>query len=90
MTNLLVEAEIKAFVKERDEMLLACDVDRCIAFHEKHNPGLKFPSRAIAEAAMHKARTAVKTLPKAERKKSKQWLKDHNMDTMPMDDGDLD
>lgn len=88
--NPLIEAEIKAFVKERDEMLLACDVDRCIAFHKKHNPGIKIHSRELAEVAMHKARTAAKTLPKAERKKSKQWLREHNMDTMPLGDGDLD
>ena len=82
--------EIKTFVKERDEMLLACDVDRCIAFHTKYNPGLTFPSREIAEAAMHKARTAITNFPREERVKSKLWLKEHGMDTMPIDDGDLD
>jgi hypothetical protein len=90
MTDSLVDAEIRVFVKERDEMLLACDIDRCIAFHTKYNPGIKFPSREIAEVAMHKARTAVVTLPKEERQKSKAWLKQHGMDTMPFDDGDLD
>jgi len=26
--------EVKVFVKERDEMLLACDIDKCISFYE--------------------------------------------------------
>lgn len=86
----LQEAEIKAFVKERDEMLLALDIDRCIEFQKKHSPGMPFSSRSIVEASMHKARTACLSLPKSERKKSKQWLKEHNMDSMPLDDGDLD
>lgn len=86
-----MEAEIKAFVKEHDEMLLALDIDKCIAFHKKHNPGIEMPSsHDLVLAAMHKARTAARSLPLEERKKSKRWLKEHNMDTMPLDDGDLD
>lgn len=82
------EAEIKAFVKERDEMLLACDVDRMLAFHAKHNPdGPGFSSREVAEAALHKARTGARTLPMEARLASKRWLRDRGMSSM--DDGDL-
>lgn len=47
------EAEIEAIVAERDEVLLACDVDRMIAFHAKYNPGSRaFSSREVAEIAL--------------------------------------
>lgn len=83
-----VEAEIKAFVKERDEMLLACDVDRMLEFHAKHNPdGPNFSSRDVAEAALHKARTAVRNFPIGERMKAKRWLADRGMTSL--DDGDV-
>src|ERR1700721_1530528 len=59
-----VEAEIKAFVKERDEMLIAGDIDRMMAFHAKHNPGrTPFPNREVAEISLHKARTGALSLP---------------------------
>jgi hypothetical protein len=37
------EAEIKAFVKERDEMLMAGDIDRMLAFRHKYNPSTPPP-----------------------------------------------
>lgn len=83
-----IEAEIKAFVKERDEMLMAGDIDRCIAFHEKHNPGIRaFPSREVAEISLHKARTAAKSLPFVFRIESKIWLSKRGYTSM--DDGEL-
>lgn len=84
-----MEAEIKAFVKERDEMLCACDIDRMIAFHDKYNPSSPpFPNREIAESALHKARTAAKSLPVEHRTSSKRWLSLRGMRSM--DDGDLE
>lgn len=83
-----IEAEIKAFNAERDEMLLACDVDRMIAFHTKWNPGVRqFSSRAVAEVVLHKARTGAKSLPIEARKLSKQWLAVRELSSL--DDGDL-
>lgn len=82
-----VAAEIKAFVKERDEMLMAGDIDRTIAFHAKHNPGHAFSCREVAEISMHKARTAAKTLPMNYRLDSKKWLDEHGYTSL--DDGDL-
>lgn len=82
------EAEIKAFVAERDEVLLACDVDRMIALHTKYNPGSRtFISREIAEIALHKARTVAKSLPIESRLASKRWLSERGYSSL--DDGDL-
>lgn len=81
-------AEIKAFNAERDEMLLACDVDRMIAFHTKWNPGIRpFSTREVAEITLHKARTAAASLPIEARRLSKQWLTERGYPSM--DDGDL-
>ncbi len=81
-------AEIAAFVKERDEMLMALDIDRMMAFHEKHNPGIRrFSSREVAEISLHKARTAARSLPIEARQLSKQWLTERGYTSM--DDGDL-
>jgi hypothetical protein len=66
--------EIKA-VKERNEMLMACDIDKMLAFQAKHNLGT-FSSREVVEIALHKARTAAESLPTNERMFSKQWLKE--------------
>ena len=82
------KAEIAAFVRERTEMLLACDVDRMIAFHAKHNPGRTFfGSREIAEIVLHKSRTAAKSLPIEPRLASKRWLSERGYSSL--DDGDL-
>ena len=83
-----VEAEIKAFVAERDEMLMACDIDRMLAFHAKHSPnGPSFSSREVAEISLHKARTGAKSLPIEARKLSKQWLSERGYTSL--DDGEL-
>jgi hypothetical protein len=83
-----VEAEIKAFVKERDEMLMSGDVDLCIAFHEKHNAGIRaFPNRQVAEISLHQARTAARSLPMGDRLESKKWLSERGYTSL--DDGEL-
>ena len=83
-----LEIKIKAFVKERDEMLLANDIDKMLEFHKKHNPHTPPPSsREIAEIGLHKARTAAMSLPIEERKKSKDWLTVRGYNSL--DDGDL-
>lgn len=82
------EIDIKTLIKERDEILLSGDIDRMIEFHAKHNPHLpRMTDRATAEAAMHKARTAVTTLPMEIRSASKAWLKERNYGSL--DDGDV-
>lgn len=83
-----VEAEIKAFVKERDDMLMSGDIDQVIAFHEKHNPGVRaFPNREVAEISMHKARTGARSLPMVFRLESKKWLDERGYTSL--DDGEL-
>jgi hypothetical protein len=78
-------AEIKAFVKERDEMLLANDVERCHAFHAKHNPSQPKMPDHICQIAIHKARTAAKSLPKEARLESKRWLLERNYTSLDDD-----
>jgi hypothetical protein len=82
------EAEIDTFVKERDKMLLACDVDLMVAFLAKHNPQFPIPSsRDVTEIALHRARTAARSLPLEARLLSKKWLSER--DLYSLDDGEL-
>lgn len=77
-----------AFVAERNEMLLSGDVDRLMAFHAKHNPGLPpMTNRIVAEITLHKSRTAAKGLPMEARLQSKRWLTERGYKSW--DDGDL-
>ncbi len=83
-----LEARIKEFAKERDEMLLANDVDKMMEFHKKYNPHTPPPSsREVVEISLHKARTGTKSLPIEERRKSKYWLTARGYNSL--DDGDL-
>ena len=83
-----VAAKIKAFVAERDEMLMACDIDRMLAFHAKHHPySPGFSSREVAEIALHKTRAGAKSLPIEARLLSKRWLAERGYSSV--DDGDL-
>jgi len=83
-----LEEQIKAFVKERDEMLLTNDIDKMLEFHKKHNPHIPPPSsREVAEISLHKARTAARSLPIEERRKSKYWLTARGYNSL--DEGDL-
>lgn len=82
----MIEDEIRAFVRERDEMLLACDVDEAMAFHAKWNPGYT-QRREIAEIGLHKARTAALSLPMEERVKSYRWLTERGYGSL--DGGDV-
>jgi hypothetical protein len=84
------EEAVKAFVKERDEVLLRADLDEVIAFQRKHDPdieSLRTMPRLYQEAGMHKAITAVKTLPREHRMKSKRWLVERGYSSF--DDRDL-
>lgn len=63
-----------SFVRERNAMLLACDIERAKAFYRKHNRGFRVPSDEVVEIGLHKARTAAMSLPQAERDYSRRWL----------------
>lgn len=73
---------LAGFLKERAEVLRSMDLDRLIAFYQKHNPGLRPMSRELAEVALHKARTAALDLSKAERNQSYDWLISHGYTSM--------
>lgn len=77
--------EIAAFNKERNALLLEADVDKVIEFMVRHG-GLRPTSREVGEAAMHKAITAVVSLPLEHRRQSHRWLIEHNYTAL--DDGD--
>lgn len=73
----LTDFDIKAFVEERDSVLLSGDIDLLMRFHQKHNPGSPpIANRELAEISMHKARTAALSLPLDIRRGSHQWLTD--------------
>lgn len=76
------------FVRERNEILLACDVDKALAFQAKHHPGIALPTnRFIVEIGLHEARTAATDLPIEARRLSKQWLTERGYKSL--DDGEL-
>lgn len=77
---------MKTFIKERNAALERGDVKEVIALMAKH--GLPTPSSlAVAEAMMHKVRTAVPALPMPLRLESKRWLTARGLHSL--DDGDL-
>jgi hypothetical protein len=79
---------MRDFIEERDAVLLSLDVKRMVRFYKKYNgKEAVFSNEETALAAMHKARTAAKTLPLPERQKSKAWLTERGLTSM--DDGDL-
>lgn len=78
---------IVAYLKERDEVLMSGNIDRLIAFQNKHNPSSPFRNREIAEVSLHKSRTAVQSLPMEYRLASKRWLSERGYHSL--DDGDL-
>jgi hypothetical protein len=74
--------EIKAFVKERDAMLLSMDLERLQAFYQKHNQGTPRMSPEAAEIALHKARSAATSLPDDARTFSENWLKERGYSSL--------
>lgn len=69
-----VITEIKAYVKERDEVLAKDDLE---AFTEwAKNRGTNFPDQEIAEITRHKCITACKSLPIELKARSHKWLVD--------------
>ena len=82
-----IDAEIRAFVVERDKMLLSLDIERMKMFHAEHNPlGPPF-SDEQALVAIHKTRTGASSLPICARRHSYEWLRLRGYSSW--DDGDL-
>lgn len=76
------------FNKDREEMLLSLDVDKMRAFCTKYGVPLPSNDPTVLLGSIHKARTALKTLPREERIKSKAWLEERGWHSL--DDGDLE
>jgi hypothetical protein len=84
--NEQVQAEIAAFVAERDEVLLSLDKQRILDFWAKYD--VPEPSSEHAFwGAVHKARTGNRNLPMDARSESKRWLLERGMTSF--DDGDV-
>lgn len=81
-----IEEQISAYNKERDIMLLQRNIDVLIAFKRQHRLRM-CSTRAVEEIGMHKAITAVLSLPMDFRRQSKEWLSTRGYSSM--DDGDL-
>jgi hypothetical protein len=69
---------ISAYVRERDEVLRALDVERFEAFWRKHRQPMPRSGRwagpIVPLIMMHKARLAVETMSEAEKAVSREWL----------------
>lgn len=79
--------DIAAYVAERDTALLSLDEQRLRAFFKKHM-GKDAPADPnVFWRAVHKARTAARSLPMDARAESKRWLLAHGSE--PLDDGDV-
>jgi hypothetical protein len=81
------DKDFKQLLRARDAALLSMDERRIRAYFQKYNgnPGPADPETFWR--GVHKARTALKTLPMEERTKSKRWLIEHGSE--PMDDGEV-
>lgn len=74
-------SELEAFMRDRDEALLSLDRDKLEAYFRKYD--VPMPADDLMFwTAIHKARTAVTSLPADERKKSREWLAQHGFSHM--------
>lgn len=66
--------------KERDSILLSLDRERC---YEMLTTAMGFPPSCdeVMWRAVHKARTALKHLPREAREVSEKWLKEHGSES---------
>lgn len=77
-----------SFNDERNAVLLTGDPAKCLAFAKKYNPHHAYPAdQHVHEIMMHKAITAIVSLPLEYRKQSYRWLTEHGYRSD--DDGDL-
>ena len=78
---------VKQFLKDRSEALLSMDKHKIVAYYEKYG-GIVAKSEVVFWAGVHKARTALKDLPKMERMASEKWLQDRGINGLERWDGD--
>lgn len=83
-----MNANIKKYVKERDEMLLKCDVNELRKFINTHKElyrpdvltSMNASSDEVLTITLHKMIVNVTTLPRKLREKSAWWLVLHGFD----------
>ena len=71
-----MEFDRAEFVRERDGALLSLDKERIISFCRKY--GIYHPHTEMPFwESVHKARTALKSIPEPEKEISRKWLLNH-------------
>lgn len=78
--------DLPQFLKDRDAALLSLDRATIVAFQQKYGAPTH-PVEEVFWASVHKARTAVRTLPIEARQESKRWLLEHGYRSE--DDGEV-
>ncbi len=81
------ELSIDQFKKDRNEAMLSMDEKKIRAYMKKYGNQANQPLGDIFWASVHKARTAIPSIPLEERIKSKKWLIERNLSSL--DDGEL-
>lgn len=79
--------DLPTFLAERETALLSMDEQHIRAFFQKYNGNAGPADSETFWRGIHKARTALQTLPMEARQESKRWLIAHGSE--PMDDGDI-
>jgi len=74
-------------VAERNAAMLSMDEQTIRAYYQKYNDMTAPTDMEVFWRMVHKARTAIRTLPMEERQRSKRWLLAH--DSEPLDDGEV-
>jgi hypothetical protein len=79
--------DLAAFLAEREQVLLGMDEQAIRAYLLKWNGNAGPTEPEVFWLAIHKARTALKSLPMEARQESKRYLLAHNSE--PLDDGEV-
>lgn len=79
--------DLATFLAERESALLSMDEQQIRAYFLKYNGNRGPDDPEIFWRAIHKARTAMTTLPMEARQESKRWLLARG--SQPMDDGEV-
>jgi hypothetical protein len=82
-----VKEQIAAACRERDAVLVSGDLDKLLAMVRRSRPDFVPMGRDVLEVMLHKARTAVVSLPAELRGASKAWLLERGYESW--DDGNV-
>lgn len=79
--------DLATFLAEREQALLSLDEPTIRAYLQKYNGNAGPENPEVFWRGVHKARTALKSLPMEARSESKRWLLAHQ--SKPADDGEV-